>query len=90
MSQVYPRHPHHTTDRMKTFEEARALAVKEIKSEPVDTGFHNAWIQTKAAFAEKMTEEEMNKILEAEKPQGWLDNATANYIAATIIKRFMK
>jgi hypothetical protein len=78
------------TDRMKTFTEAQVLAVKEINSEPIDTGFHAMWIRTKAAFAEKMTEDEMNEILKAEKPRSWLDDATAKYTAANIIKAHMK
>ena len=75
---------------MKTFTEAQVLAVKEIESEPVDTGFHNMWIMTKARHAKEMTEETMNEILKAGKPQGWLDDATAKYTAASIIKRFMQ
>jgi hypothetical protein len=75
---------------MKTFTEAQDLAVKEINSEPVDTGFHAMWIQTKARHAKEMTEEAMNEILKAEQPRSWLDDATAKYTAARIIKAHMK
>ncbi len=85
---MYPQHPHHTTDRMKTFTEAQDAAIKQITSEPADNGMHNAWIQTKARYAKEMTEESMKEVLKTN-PKG-LTDASAKYGVAQLIQFIMK
>jgi hypothetical protein len=47
----------------KSFEEARSAVVAEIDREEPDNGMHAMWIRSKKATALKMTEADMNNIL---------------------------
>ncbi len=74
----------------KTFTDAQEKVVKSIKEEPIDNGFHNAWVMTKAHLAGKMTLELMNEILSKPKPTGYFSDELANYIVAQMIQSHMK
>ena len=73
---------------MKTFTEAQDAAHKQIKSEPADNGMHMAWINTKARYAQEMTEESMKEILKSN-PKGLTDES-AKYGVAQLIQHLMK
>lgn len=73
---------------MKTFQEAQEAALKTILSEPADTGMHYQWIQTKARYAQEMTEQTMKEILKT-KPKA-LTSESAKYSVAQLIQSTMK
>ncbi len=75
--------------RQNPFAEAQEKVIKSIKEEPIDTGFHNAWLMRKAYLAREMTEESMNEILLGPEPMG-LTDATAKYTVAKQIQSLMK
>lgn len=73
---------------MKTFAEAKSVAIVQITSEPPDTGMHYAWIQRKAHLAKEMTEETMREILKTN-PWGLTDES-AKFGVAQLIHHLMK
>ena len=70
-----------------SFAEARARALEEIEGEEPDNGSHAAWIASKKAEAEGMTEESLATILEN---GSGVSPLNAKYQAARIIEHFMK
>lgn len=67
------------------FTEAKAAALKQIRSESPDNGVHAAWIDAKAAAVERMTLESYSIIIRRGEKDSWDED----YQVALLIRRFL-
>ena len=67
------------------FTEAKAAALKQIRSEVPDNGMHMTWIDAKAAAVERMTLESYSIIIRRGEKDSWDED----YHVALLIRRFL-
>ena len=67
----------------KSFEQAQAKVIKELKFEPADNGMHAQWLNTQIRYATEMTIESMREILKMN-PSGLTDESAKHGVAKMI------